>query len=85
MWVETQPSAQSSLQKLNVDNSCQKAPKIRYYIFEALPNFTVFHYSVPNILPRIKIALEYISLIYIGPLGHPAPDPHIRPPALIKF
>ena len=41
MWVEAQPSAQSSLQNLNVDNSCQKTRKIRYYIFEIFPNFTV--------------------------------------------
>ena len=40
--METQPSAQSSFQKLNVDNSSQKARKIRYYIFEDLSNFTVF-------------------------------------------
>ena len=40
--VETQPSAQSSFQKLNVDNSCQKTRKIRYYTFEALSSFTVF-------------------------------------------
>ena len=39
MWVETQPSAQSSFQKWNVDNSGQKTRKIRYYIFEVLPNF----------------------------------------------
>ena len=37
MWVETQPSAQSSFHKLNVGNSCQKTRKIRYYIFEVLP------------------------------------------------
>ena len=53
MWVETQPSAQSSFQKLNVDNSCQKTRKIRYYIFEALPNFTLSPQFVPNTLARI--------------------------------
>ena len=53
MWMEAQPSAQSSFQKLNVDNSCQKTHKIRYYIFEVLSNFTVFLYFVPNILSRI--------------------------------
>ena len=42
MWVEAQPSAQSSLQNLNVDNSCQKTRKIRYYIFEVLCSFAVF-------------------------------------------
>ena len=42
MRVETQHSAQSPFQKLNVDNSYQKARKIRFYIFEALSNFTVF-------------------------------------------
>ena len=53
MWVETQPSAQSSFQKLNVDNSCQKTRKIRYYIFEVLSNFTVFLYFVSIFLARI--------------------------------
>ena len=51
--VETQPSAKSSFQKLNVDNSCQKTRKIRYYIFEVLSNFTVFFYFLPNILAMI--------------------------------
>ena len=53
MWVQTQPNSQSSFQKLNVDNSCQKTRKIRYYIFEVLPNFIVSLYFVPNILSRI--------------------------------
>ena len=48
-----QPSAQSSFQKLNVDNTCQKTGKIRYYIFEILPNFTASICFVPNILSRI--------------------------------
>ena len=34
MWVEMQPIAQFSLQKLNLDNSCQKTRKISYYILE---------------------------------------------------
>ena len=42
MWMETQPSAQSSFQKLNAGSSSQKARKIRHHIFEALFNFTVF-------------------------------------------
>ena len=50
---KTQPNSQSSFLKLNVDNSCQKTRKIRYYIFEVLPNFIVSLYSVPNILSRI--------------------------------
>ena len=58
MWVETQPSSQSSFQKLNVGNSCQKTRKIRYYIFEALSNFTVFLYFVPNILVRILVTSD---------------------------
>ena len=53
MWVQTQPNSQSSFQKLDFDNSCQKTRKIRYYIFEVLPNFTVYLYFVPNILSRI--------------------------------
>ena len=39
MWVRTQPKAQSFFQKLNVDNSCQKTRKIRYFIFEVFPQF----------------------------------------------
>ena len=36
-----------------MDNSCQKTRKIRYYIFETLPNFIVSLYFLPNILSRI--------------------------------
>ena len=53
MWLETQPSDQSSFQKLDLDNIFQKTRKIRYYIFEVLSNFTVFFQFVPNILARI--------------------------------
>ena len=42
MWVEAHPSAQSPFKKINVDNSCQKTRRIRYYIFKVLSNFTVF-------------------------------------------
>ena len=45
-----QPSAQSSFQKLNFDNSCEKTRKIRQQIFEVLFKFTGFLYFVPNIL-----------------------------------
>ena len=58
MCVQTQPSAQSPFQKSNVDNSCQKTRKIRYYIFEALSNFIVFLYFVPSILSRIVACLH---------------------------
>ena len=61
MWVETQPSSQSSFQKLYIDISCQKARKIRYYIFEVLSNFTVFLYFAPNILARIVDPRRYFS------------------------
>ena len=50
-----QPNSHSSFEKLKVDNSCQKTRKIRYYIFEALPNFIVSLYFVPNILSRIAV------------------------------
>ena len=70
MWVQTQPNAQSSFQKLNLVNSCQKTCKIRYYIFEVLPNFIVSLYFVPNILSRIVDAilkrLKTIQLIYVN-------------------
>ena len=51
--METQPSAKSFFHKLKFDNSSQKTGKIRQQTFEVLPNFTVFLYFVPNILPRI--------------------------------
>ena len=56
MWVQTQPNAQSSFQKLNDDNSCQKTCRIRYYIFEVLLNFIVFLYFEPNIFSRIVVS-----------------------------
>ena len=62
MWVQMQPIAQSSFPKLNVDNTCQNARKIRWYIFEVLPNFIVSLYFVPNILSRIVVA--YKTVVY---------------------
>ena len=53
MELEMQRSAQSSFQKLDVDNSCQKTCKIRYYIFEPLSKFTAFFYFLGNAFPRI--------------------------------
>ena len=53
MWGETQPSAQSSFQKQNLDNSSQKICKNRFYFFEVLSNFTVFLQFVRNILASI--------------------------------
>ena len=64
--METQPSAQYSLQQLNMDNSYQKKKtrKIIYYIFEVLFNFTVFLYFVPNILSSIAV-LKLLSFNFI--------------------
>ena len=42
MWVETQPSAQYSFQKSNVDTSCQKTRKTRCYIFWSIVQFYCF-------------------------------------------
>ena len=53
IWLQTQPNSHCSFHKLNVDNSCQKARKIRDYIFEVLTNFIVSLYFYPNILSRI--------------------------------
>ena len=47
-------------QKLNVDNSCQKTRKIRYYIFGVLPNFIVSLYFVSNVLSRIAVLQIFI-------------------------
>ena len=33
IWVETEPSAQSPIQKLNFDNSSQKVPKVDTKVF----------------------------------------------------
>ena len=51
--METYPSAQSLLQKLNFGSSSQITRKSRYQTFLALSSFTGFLYPVPNILPRI--------------------------------
>ena len=51
--VETQPSAQSPFQKLNVDNSCKRTRKIKYYIVKVLSNSTEFLWFMPNIFARI--------------------------------
>ena len=53
--METWPSAQSPLQKLNSDNSSQKTRKSRYQNFLALSTFTRFLYFAPKILPRIVV------------------------------
>ena len=53
IWVEAQPSVQSSFQKLNFDKNCPKTRKIREQNFKALTNFTGFIYFVPNILSKI--------------------------------
>ena len=58
MWVEAQLSVQSTFQKLNVDNSCQRTRKIRYYVFEVLFNFTAFLYLVPSTLSR-TVGVKY--------------------------
>ena len=62
MWFQMQLSAQSSLQKLNVVNSCQKTRRIRYYTFGVLSNFSVFFQFVPIIFARIVAQL--VSLPY---------------------
>ena len=51
--VETQPSAQSSFQKLNFGSSSQKTRKSRYQTFLVLSSFTGFLGFVRNILHRI--------------------------------
>ena len=53
MCLETQPSAQSSVHNLNVDNSSQNTRKIRYYNFEVLSKYTVSLWFAPVILARI--------------------------------
>ena len=61
MRVGTQRGAQSPFQILNADTSCKKTRKIRFNIFEALSNFTVFLYTLLNILPRIAWANNFIG------------------------
>ena len=42
MWVETQPSTQPSLQKLNVDNSCRKHTKLDIRFLKSCPILLYF-------------------------------------------
>ena len=73
--MEIYPSAQSSLQKLNFDNSSQKTLKIRYKTFAVRSNFTGYLYLVQNILPQIVWANNFLvftcpSLLQTCILGH---------------
>ena len=61
MCVETQTCAQSSLQKLNVDKSYEKARKIRYWILEVFSNFTVFLQLVSIILASITSPNKFLA------------------------
>ena len=61
-----QRSAQSSFQKLDVDNSCQKTCKIRYYIFEPLSKFTAFFYFLGNAFPGLSNETNFWP--YLGPV-----------------
>ena len=60
--VETQPSAQSSFQKLNFGNSSEKTRKNRYQTFLVLSSFTRFLYFAPNILSRIFLSNQSFGL-----------------------
>ena len=60
IWVETEPSAQSPFQKLNLGSSSQKTRKGRYQTFLVLSSFTGFLYLVPNILPWI---IDIVSIL----------------------
>ena len=62
--METQPSAQSSFQKLNVDNSCKRTRKIRYYIVKVLSNFTAFFEFVTNIFSRIVWGKKCLAITW---------------------
>ena len=56
--METEPSAQSPFQQLNVGNSSLKARKSRYQTFLDPSSFTGFLYFVPNILTRIVVLMS---------------------------
>ena len=62
--VEMQPSVQSSFQKLNVDNSCKRTRKIRYYIVKVLSNFTAFFEFVTNIFSRIVWGKKCLAITW---------------------
>ena len=66
MLVQTQPNAQPSFQKLNVNNNCQKTRKIRYYIFEVLPNFIVSFYFVPIFSPGLQQFNIWVNQISVS-------------------
>ena len=87
MWMEMQNSAQSSFQKLNNDNSCQKTRKIRYYTFEVLSTFSVFLQFVPDIfLLGLQLSWFYF-LIFDGGLTRYSDRQHdssVKKPRLYK-
>ena len=91
--MEKQRSAQSSFQKLNVDNSCQKTRKIRYYIFEVFSNSTVFlHFKITQNTRKVYQDLRpdifktkgiFRTLVY-PKLWHIQNQRHIQNPGLFK-
>ena len=60
--METQPSAQSSFQKLNVDNSCQKTRKIRCYIFEVLFKTNIFQNRMCHLVETLTLKLTCLIM-----------------------
>ena len=65
MEVETQPSAQSSFQNLNVDNSCQKTRKIRCYIFEVVQFYCISLLCAKYFLEACIFEGSYIYLYFV--------------------
>ena len=60
IWMKTLGD-QSPFQKLNFGNSSQKTRKSRYQTFIFLATSTGFLYFVPNTLPKIVDATEYLK------------------------
>ena len=60
MWVEMEPSAQSSFQKLNIDNSCQKHAKLDITFLKSCP-ILLFLYFVPSILARVVWGNKFLA------------------------
>ena len=56
MWVETQPSAQTSFQKLNIDNSCRRKAQLDITFLKSCPIllyfFTLCQIFCPGLQPN---------------------------------
>ena len=64
MWFEMQLSAQSSLQKLNVVNSCQKHAELDITLLESCPIFLYF-FSLCQLF-LLGLSLSWFHFLIFG-------------------